>query len=244
MYELANLIFSGKGTLQDSPQAVHWYEKAAAKNSANAMIALAHIYKFGLGGISKNSTKAVHWYEAAADSALYNAEAHSAIGLAYLYGDGLSQNDIKAKAHLAMAAELGDSNAQYGMALLAHKRGSKKESVSWLRKSAKNGNADAIYALGLKYYYGDSEVSKNYQEAAYWLLPLADRNRDVRNNPQIATLDFVVSEMYLLGLGGVHKNTSEGYRWLKRVELNGKVLLASTAAAQREIQKILKGTKL
>ncbi|AGF79670.1 Sel1 repeat protein [Desulfocapsa sulfexigens DSM 10523] len=76
------------------------------------------------------------------------------------------------EADVLLAAEDGDSQAQYALALL-YEYGTDtierdpEQSVIWLEKAAKAGVAGACLYLGLKYEYGN-RVKKDIHKAACW----------------------------------------------------------------------------
>src|SRR6516162_10067243 len=63
---LGVLFANGKGVSQDYAKAREWYEKAAAKDSSDAMLNLGALFVNGLG-VPQDYTKAREWYEKAAD---------------------------------------------------------------------------------------------------------------------------------------------------------------------------------
>jgi TPR repeat protein len=58
--------YNGKGTTQDSEQAIYWYRKAGynAKDSTS-QYNFALIYYEGKGNVAKNYTLALHWFKKA-----------------------------------------------------------------------------------------------------------------------------------------------------------------------------------
>ena len=58
-------LHNGQGVAQDYAKAREWYEKAAAKDNASAMINLGLLYANGQG-VAQDYAKAREWYEKAA----------------------------------------------------------------------------------------------------------------------------------------------------------------------------------
>jgi TPR repeat protein len=65
MTNLGRLCHSGLGVVQDYAKAREWYEKAAAKDQAQAMTNLGVLYRNG-EGVPQDYAKARWWYEKAA----------------------------------------------------------------------------------------------------------------------------------------------------------------------------------
>jgi hypothetical protein len=87
-----------------------------------------------------------------------DANAQLQLGLRYLDGDGVIQNDKEAAKWFALAAKQGLAEAQYqyGLALLRG-RGVVQDyhaAFSWIEKPAQRGYAKAQYSLGELYRYG------------------------------------------------------------------------------------------
>lgn len=100
----------GKGGLtQDSAQAISWYEKAAAQNNADAMLALAEASSVGLGG-TQDQKASLAWYEKAAQ--LGNAQAQFQLGMMYARGVGTESDKAKAAQWLQKSADQGNAAAK------------------------------------------------------------------------------------------------------------------------------------
>ncbi len=83
------------------------------------------------------------------------------------------------------AAERGDAEAQYNLALM-HDRGigveeNDTEAMKWYRKAAEQGYAKAQYNLGMMYYFGKG-VPKDKVAAYQWILLAADQGEKTAGN--------------------------------------------------------------
>jgi len=78
---------------KEYPQAVAYFEQAAAQGDANAMDNLGHMYEDGRG-VAQNDQKAVEWYEKAAQAG--NKEAYVDLGVACLFGKGMPKDTKQA----------------------------------------------------------------------------------------------------------------------------------------------------
>ena len=125
--------------------------------------------------------------------------------------------------YLEPHASSGDSNAQLKLGALYYngygldkdfskvKRDTKK-GLYWIEKSASLGNVRAQSILGKIYLKGGVGVSKNYNQAMYWLIKASD------NNSLDAKADL--SYMYILGLG-VQADEIQGIDLLKNAAHQG-----------------------
>jgi len=83
------------------------------------------------------------------------------------------------------AAERGDAEAQYNLALM-HDRGigvekNAAEALKWYRKAAEQGYAKAQYNLGMMYYFGRG-VPEDKVAAYQWILLAADQGEKIAGN--------------------------------------------------------------
>jgi TPR repeat protein len=100
-------------------------------------------------------------------------KAQTALGAAYLYGRGVTQNDVEAVKWLRKAAEQAQPLAQFDMGEIYRTgRGgvtpNDAEAVKWWQKSAEQGNAFAQGNLAHAYYTGFGGIEKNNVKAYMW----------------------------------------------------------------------------
>ena len=110
-YNLGSMYYWGRGVLQDDKKAAQWYRAAADQGHVLAQYNLGtmHAEKRGvektlqwyysallwLGLIwDENDKEAVRWYQIAADQGY--APAQHSLGIMYVEGRGVSQNDVQA----------------------------------------------------------------------------------------------------------------------------------------------------
>ena len=148
------------GLTKDSAKAVELARQALAHGliarandgKATAQVALARLYREGLG-LEKDMSKAAEFYQKAADQG--NASAQNALGLFYIgvNGDisGLKKDAKKAVELIRRAADQGDATAQFNLALLYESgEGVDKDlnkAIELYRKSSTQGNEDATATL-------------------------------------------------------------------------------------------------
>jgi TPR repeat protein len=104
MFQLGRAL----GMNGDYSEAQGWYERAAAKANALAMINLGNLYAEGLG-VSRDYAKAREWFEKAA--ANDNAIAMTNLGDLYAEGYGVAQDYTKAREWYEQGAARGDAIA-------------------------------------------------------------------------------------------------------------------------------------
>lgn len=100
-----------------------------------------------------------------------NSLAQYNLGVAYLEGKGVAQDDQEAVKWFRMSAEHGYSEAQYNLGQM-YRMGkgvlqNDHEAVKWYRLAAQNGHALAQYNLGAKYAKGQG-VTQDYVYAHMW----------------------------------------------------------------------------
>ena len=127
------------GVAKDVPQAVKWFISAAEGGDADGQCLLGGMYGKG-EDVSKDRDAALKWLRAGADQ----GEALCYYELALLSA-GQSPPDYRTAEQWARkAANEGDAGGEYLLALLLDgKPGARTQQLSWLRKSAAQGNDDA-----------------------------------------------------------------------------------------------------
>jgi TPR repeat protein len=100
---------------QDYAKARDWYEKAAAKDNAGAMVQLGLFYAHGQGG-AQDYAKAREWFEKAAPKD--NAMGMAYLGILYENGQGVPQDYIKAREWYEKAAAKDSTDAMFNLGVL------------------------------------------------------------------------------------------------------------------------------
>jgi hypothetical protein len=159
-------------------------------------------------------------------------------------------------------ATRGDADAQFDYATELYQSGDTKGAISWLEKSAKQGNDKAQLQLGTLYLKG-AGVPRNFGHARKWL-EMAANNGDTLAMHNLAVLysgsegrkpDYsrasdwfrraaelgVVDSMFNLGLAyadglGVEKDLIQAYAWFSVAASKGD---AKAAQKRKEIGKFL-----
>lgn len=178
-YWLGVLYEKGMSVSASDTIASKWYQKASDSGHASAKYKLAMKYEKG-EGVSKNRALAVKLYIESAKLGVLDAQLWLAEDFAIKGG---IFNDIVAKRWYLLAAQQGNSIAQYNLGLFNFKGraySSKKsrynylEAEKWFVMAAAQGHIDAQFHLGLLFegrYLGQKNVAK----ATEWFKKAANK---------------------------------------------------------------------
>jgi len=190
-YNLAVMLYTGKGIPQDKAEAIYWFVKAAEGGDETAQYNLGVLFstdkdlpneypKMDKGeiyfevsskGSTSNKEKAFKWYKMAAEQGHVSAQLN--LGVIYNQGIGAKQNYAEAAKWYGKAAAKGSKKGQLNLGILYDLgRGVKKDLVKaaeFYKKAAKQGMRDAQYNLGIIYYNGEGGVKQDYSESYAWL---------------------------------------------------------------------------
>ncbi len=197
---LAYAYHTGKGVEQNHARAAEHYREPAEAGHATAQYNLGILYKDGRG-VERDLATARRLLELAAaqdhDRAKevlaklppppagagprvafrtleerVEGERARRRGMAYRDGDGVLQDDAKAVEWLRKGAELGDTEAQAGLAaLLDAGRGTPRDQAAaaeWFRRAAEQGHTLAQFSLGAMLVHGEG-VPQDVTEGLMWL---------------------------------------------------------------------------
>ena len=116
-------------------------------------------------------------------------------------------------------AKAGDARAQYSLAVMYfYGRGlpeDEKLALEWARKSAEQGNLDAMFFVGNIYIFGDKVPAITDDpdlEAAKWFFEAASRGH--------AEAEYGLGLLFLAGKGVVQSN-DEAMTWIRRAAEHG-----------------------
>lgn len=204
-------LFGGGGLPQSHTTALHWLEKAAENNQADAWLLIGAHVPFEIAQQSSDSLRVAFWYERAFDGGIPNA----GLVLAMLVFASWNRADHslrqKAMRALQAAAEAGLPDAQWllaqqlGITETANKKTALPISaesleklnaaIDWATRAAKGGVADAQRALAEWAW-----ASEDYLKFIFWALPLA---QEIERRTSLTSLRRKVSgtpaELELLG---------------------------------------------
>ena len=158
----------------------------------------------------KNYEKALQAFEFGSKTG--DLDAMTALGVMYITGVGVIQNDKKGFAYIQDAANKSHPKAQYTLGAIYYLgAGVKKDfdqAFKWLNLSATQGYLDAQYNLAQMYELGQG-VSQDFKEAyKYYIMTARRGNLDSQ---------IKVAKMYQDGIG-TPKDSSKSAYWLQKIE--------------------------
>jgi hypothetical protein len=167
-----------------------------------------------------------------------NADAQFNLGLMYLKGQGVAQDNAQALKWFRQSAGQGNPKAQVNLGRMYARAKAVAPNfglaASWYRKAADQGYADGQYDLGVLYLSGVG-VERSYQKAWRLFLDAAEQSND--------SACYQLGLMYLKGLG-VAKNKVEGLKFLILARDYGEAALylkyAGKGASQGQIEEAQK----
>ena len=158
----------------------------------------------------KDYEKALKAFELGAKTGDLNAM--TALGIMYIAGVGVIQNDVKGFKYVQDAANKSHPKAQYTLGAIYYLGAGVnidfKKAFSWISLSADQGYADAQHNLAQMYEAGEG-VSQNFEQAYEYYLKAA-RNDNLDSQIKVA-------QMYQKGIG-TKKNLDKSTYWLKKIE--------------------------
>ena len=109
MFKVGQMYERGRGTRQDTIQAVRWYERAEQQGNEFARARLGVMHYEGIG-VPKNIDKALPLIQKSASAGVPNAEYY--LGIMYENGDGVKANRKKAQHWYQQAIKHGSYRAK------------------------------------------------------------------------------------------------------------------------------------
>lgn len=176
----------GKMYLSDDPAlsrnvaaALKWITNAAEHGNQFAQYYSGKLLLKGTDDISQDTNSALRWLLASVEQG--NVHAEYALAMAYLKGESVPKDSLKAMELLKRASSREHHFAQYQLGkLLLQGEDVPKDvvaAVHWLTASAMHGNQYAQYALGKLYLLGKG-VEKDKDRAAKWFQMAANQGNE------------------------------------------------------------------
>ena len=156
LFEQGLKYHDGTGVPQDSKKALDLYSQSAEMGYAEAQYVIGLYYKDDLGDIPNENVdlkKSAEWLKKAADQNHSGGQFH--LALAYRNGDGVPKDNKKAIELCNKAAQQGHDYAQFilglyysgGLKGMDNEHIDMAKAIDWLKKSAAQGNEEAIEEL-------------------------------------------------------------------------------------------------
>jgi TPR repeat protein len=203
--DLGGALLGGDGVTKNPAEALHWIKLAAEAGDAKAQWNLGGMYIGGAGGLSQDIKQAFIWCHLAADQGF--APARATLGVLY---EKIGKFD-KAVQLLRQAADAGDAEAQYNLAMMYRSgKGVEKNldaSFVYFCLAAEQGVSSAQVRLALAYGAGEG-VAADPIEAHKWLLAAQAAGDSLAK----ANLAFSLTQLNLLQ---VKEATRRAQKWLK-----------------------------
>jgi len=142
--------YGGSGVESDFNEAAKWYRQIAERGDPDAQYTMGEMYEEGKG-VPKDEKKAAEWYELAAEQG--NEFAQRKIADMYLSGKGVSADVPKAVRLYMLVMNASGAQARETYHKLIGIEGN-EEAAKWRITSADPKDADSMFILGMKYFYG------------------------------------------------------------------------------------------
>ena len=177
----------------------------------NPILAEENLYDRGKELVEqKEYQKAIKAFEFASKAG--NLDALTALGVMYIGGIGVEQNNTKGYQYIREAADMSDPKAQYTLGALyylgAGVKKDYKKAFNWLNLASEQNYIDAKYNLAVMYEFGQG-VDQSYEKAYEYYL-FAARRDNLESQIKIA-------DMYRDGIGTDMDLEKSSY-WLKRIK--------------------------
>lgn len=157
------------GYTEDKP--LEYLKRKAEEGNTYAEYYLGRYYG-NYEKIRGDSKLSFYWHSKAAEKNYPPAVFQ--VGRSYLYGDGVDKDPVKGKEVLLKSFELGLKTAQGYLAYLYINddtgafETSYKEAFKWFSESAKNGDLDSMYDMGVCYFHGLGVAEDKAKAVEIW----------------------------------------------------------------------------
>lgn len=152
------------------------------------------------------------WFSKAAAKGL--AKSQYAVARCYKHGEGIQKDQNKYVHWLSLAAKNGDKGAQGQLGIYCYDEKNGKEALSWFRRAAEQGCAQAQYNVACSLFYGEHGVEKDEKESFVWYAKSAAQN-DAGAQRMMG--------LCLLNGHGVPPDEKAAIQWLRKSAEQGEV---------------------
>ena len=201
-----HLLYFGT-TPELQAEGLSWLKVAANEGHKPAMERLATALKTGKGG-ETNPQLAIEWLQKGA--ALGNADCQIELGSAYMCGDLIEQDKVKAHNLYHLASLQGDSWATYLLGV-SYENGhgvdkNPEQAFACFMEAAEKKVTRAIYKVATAYLWGEG-VEEDIPAGAKWLKQAAELGE--------SDAQAYLGAMFAHGMG-VEENIPIALRWLRK----------------------------
>lgn len=203
LLDIAKRYRYGNQVSANNKQALYWYQQAANQGALEASFWLAYYYANAQMGLAKNLKLADSYFESISRK---NFVLSDALRISpYQSYPAIQKTDLEgAQAWLKQKAQLGDSYAQYTLAVLEN-----EQTLALYLQSAQQGHVPSQIALSRLYLSGRYGIPRNPSQALFWLTKAAEQG-DVGAAAQLALV-------YRLGTHGQKVNLTQMIYWYQQL---------------------------
>lgn len=200
MIEAGSCYDSGVEIPKDYVKARAWYEKAAAKGSAEAMDHIGQLYLHGGYGIQQDYAKARLWFEKGAEAG--GTDAMRSLADIYWHGYGVEKDSQTGNQWRDRADQTQGDRIYHA------------ERVKF-EAAAAVGDVPAMIQLG-QYYKGGMGVPRDYAKAREWWEKAAATGRT-------GSLEAMneLGDLYYAGGPGLKEDDAKAVEWYERAAAGG-----------------------
>lgn len=173
LYCLGYMKQNGIGTTRDTAAGIADLTRASEAGSPWATAQLFKTYWDGLG-TPKDEAKAISYARLAADTHRDGTMAYVA-ATAYLYGQGVEQDEALGQRYLEQAAAANIPDAIYMLASRMEAAGRQQQALPYYRQAASMQQRDALTRLGALLLYGSDQVEQDTEAGLAMLHTAASR---------------------------------------------------------------------
>ena len=174
-YELAgDFFYYGMGIDRDFKRALDWYQLAAENGEWDAYEPIGNMYMNGWG-VEADGKKATDYFQKGAE--LGNIHCLALLAYCYETGKGVKQDVKKAVEYYKQVENRDNGYANYSLYRIYRSQEyglyNADDAISCLRAAVDKGYAEAVYLLGMEYFYGDI-LQQNMEQAKEYILKAAE----------------------------------------------------------------------
>jgi TPR repeat protein len=172
--DLGLLRSVGRGLKQDEEAAVDWFNKSALQRNIQALFILGDIYFYGRFNIKVDTEKGLTLLEFAVKKGYIDAQKK----IEDIYRDG-REIDLDMESYIkcyTIAANSGNAEAQYTMAIQCLNSDKLKKAYSWFKQAKDNGYQSAEWVFQIPIQY-DPKI-KNYSKVMDMFVKVTEEKID------------------------------------------------------------------
>ena len=217
-YNLGSAYARGEGVEQDDAEAVKWWRLAAEQGNVDAqgIFCLMGFFSDDEEARTEIVNRCESWEKQRHAESIEENKKYGLDGFNSYYSSGAGQSYAKSVRRYLLAAEQGDTDAQYALGdAYYYGRGIEQDyakALYWYRLAAQQGDAFAQVQVGYAYHNGEG-IEQDASKAMYWNLLAAEQGNIVAQ--------INIGVLYRLGEEGVTQNLVYSYMWFDTAAIAG-----------------------